>query len=154
MSNVRHHMSEPLPSGTSVSKSVWLGITVGALAQISLKMLLPFLVLVAVRYVSLETENKALWLEEPTDSSHPVWYALQAAIFAGSVMAGALAAFLAPRKALTVPTTLVILSLVATGFEQFPSNHSSGVLLVWSGGPCVGLVLGILLVWLVARRDA
>jgi hypothetical protein len=147
-------MSEPPSSQGFIKRSVWLGVFVGWLAQFGLKTILPILVLVGVRFFSLETENKSLWLEEPSDSSHPVWYMLQASIFGASVLAGWLAAFLSPRKSLIVPMALVVLSLVATGFEQFPRPMSTTVMLIWAVGPCVGLVLGWLLVRLVARGDA
>ncbi len=147
-------MSEPRPSPAFIKRSVWLGLSVGWLAQLGLKTILPVVVLVGVRYFSLETENKSLWLEEPSDSSHPVWYVLQASVFLGSVLAGWLAAMLSPRKSLMVPMALVVLSLVATGFEQFPRPMSTTVMLIWAAGPCVGLFLGWLLVQLLARSDA
>ncbi len=147
-------MSEPRSSPAFIKRSVWLGLIVGWLAQLGLKTILPIVVLVGVRYFSLETENKSLWLEEPSDSSHPVWYVLQASVFLGSVVAGCLAAMLSPRRSLMVPIALVVLSLVATGFEQFPRPMSSSVMLTWVAGPCIGLFLGWLLVQLFARSDA
>ena len=147
-------MSEPSSSPDFIKRSVWLGIFVGWLAQFGLKTILPIVVLVGVRFFSLETENKSLWLEEPGDSSHPVWYLLQASGFVASVLAGWLADLLSPRKSVIVPMALVILSLVATGFEQFPRPVSTTVMLIWAAGPCVGLVLGWLLVRLLARGDA
>jgi MFS-type transporter involved in bile tolerance (Atg22 family) len=146
-------MSEQRSSSAFIKRSLWLGLCVGWLTQLGLKTIFPMAVLAAVRYFSLETENKSLWLEEPGNSSHPVWYALQASVFVGSLLAGWLAARLSPRKSLVVPITLVILSLLATGFEQFPSPISTPVVLVWAAGPCVGLVLGWLLAQLLARSD-
>jgi hypothetical protein len=147
-------MSEPRSSPAFIKRSVWLGVSVGWLAQLGLKTILPVAVLVAVRFFSLETENKSLWLEEPSDSSHPVWHVLQASVFLGSMLAGWLAAMLSPRKSFMVPIALVVLSLAATGFEQFPRPMSTTVMLIWAAGPCVGLFLGWLLVQLLARSDA
>ena len=113
-------MSDSPPTKALLGHSVWLGIVVGWLSQLGLKTLLPLVVLVGVRLLSLETENESLWLEHPGGSSHPFWYALQASIFIGSIIAGMLAALLAPRRAIVVPIALVILSLLATAFEQFP----------------------------------
>ena len=139
---------------TVVKKSAWLGLSVGALTQLGLRTLLPAAVLVTLRLVSLNTENQALWLENPSDSSHPVWYALQASVFVGSIVAGVVGAYLAPRGSLIVPIGLVLLSLVATGFEQFPRPMSPAVLLAWAAGPCVGLICGALLAWRLQRGDA
>ena len=154
MSNVRHHMSESRPSPAFIKRSVWLGISVGWLTQLGLTTILPTVVLMVARFFSLETENNSLWLENPSDSSHPVWFALQASVFLGSVLAGWLAARLSPRKSLMVPLALVILSLAATGFEQFPRPMSTAVMLIWAAGPCVGLFLGWVLVQLLGRSDA
>jgi hypothetical protein len=147
-------MPEPRTSPSFVKRSVWLGLGVGWLAQLGLKEILPIVVLVAIRLFSLEAEKSSLWLEDPNDSSHPVWYALQAAVFVGSVLAGSLAALLSPRKSLVVPAALVILSLLATGFDQFPRPMTPVVTLVWAAGPCTGLLLGWLLVRLRARGEA
>lgn len=127
----------------TIKPSLWLGISVGFLTQLGLKTLLPVLALFCVRFLSLTTENDALWLEDSGDSSHPVWYVLQASIFLGSAVAGALAAVLSLSKSWLLPAVLVLLSLQVTWFEQFPLHLSPIVLLVWTGGPCLGLVLGI-----------
>jgi hypothetical protein len=111
-------------------------------------------VIASARLLSLETNSHAPWLENPGDSSHPVWYASQATIFLGSVIAGGLAATLAPRRSLMLAIALVFLSLLATGFEQFPRPLSSTVMFIWAGGPCVGLVVGVLLARLIKRADA
>jgi hypothetical protein len=143
---------EPKHSAAMLRRSRWLSIVVGTLAQLGLKTVLPIAVLVAMRFWSLETENKALWLEQPDDSSHPVWYVLQASVFIGSVAAGVLAAILAPKRSLIVPLALVLLSLLSTGFEQFPRPLSSSVMLVWAAGPCIGILVGYIVVQLLARR--
>lgn len=147
-------MSDSHSSQAFIKRSVWLGVGVGWLTQLGLKTLLPIVVLVGVRFFSLQTEKEALWLENPDDSSHPVWYALQASVFVGSVLAGWLAGKLSPRKSVLTPIALVVLSLVATGFEQFPRPMSTVVLLVWAAGPCAGLLVGWLLARLLARGDA
>ena len=141
-------------SSIFIKRSAWLGLIVGWLAQLGLKTILPVVVLVGLRFFSVEGENNLLWLENPNDSTHPVWYALQASVFLGSVAAGWLAAALSPRKSVIVPVTLVFLSLVVTAFEQFPRPMSTTVTLVWAAGPCVGLLVGWLLQKLLARSDA
>jgi len=135
------------------NRSIWLGIAVGWLAQLGLTALLPLIVLVAIRYWSLSSDNPSLWLENPDDSSHPVWYALQASICVGSILAGSLAARLAPHRSLALPIGLVALSLIATAFEQFPRHLSTTVIIIWTGGPCVGLVIGVWLGRLFTRTD-
>ena len=147
-------MSESRSSPVLVKRSIWLGLGVGWLAQLGLKAILPILVLVGLRFFSLATESKSLWLEEPSSSAHPAWYALQASVFLGSVLAGCLAAVLAPRQSIVVPAALVVLSLLATAFEQFPRPMSTGVMLVWAVGPCIGLLVGWALVQWFARSDA
>jgi len=147
-------MSDPRSSSVFIKRSVWLGLGVGWLVQLGLKAILPVLVLVGLRFLSLATESKSLWLEEPSNSAHSVWYALQASVILGSVFAGWLAAVLAPRKSIVVPAALVVLSLLATAFEQFPRPISTGVMLVWAVGPCVGLLVGWSLAQWLARRDA
>lgn len=136
-----------------LKRSIWLGIAVGWLVQIALKTVLPTVVLIGIRFWSLQTESDSLWLENPGDSSHPVWYALQATVFIGSIFAGGLASMLAPRRSLVVPITLVVLSLLTTGFEQLPSPLSGSVLFIWAGGPCVGLVVGALFARLLERGN-
>jgi hypothetical protein len=139
-------MTEHLIEG-AFKKSLWLGIAVGSLAHLGLRSILPVIVLTGIRYWSLATDNEALWLENPANSGHPVWYALQASVFAGSVVAGILGAYLAPPRALSLLLTLVVVSLIVTAFEQIPNPLSTTVQLVWSGGPCAGLILGVLLIW-------
>lgn len=112
------------------------------------------IVLVGVRYWSLAADRPSLWLEHPDDTSHPVWYALQASVFIGSAIAGSLAAVLAPRRSVALPVALAILSLVSTGFEQFPQPLSAAVNLIWTGAPCVGVVLGVALARRFIGEDA
>ena len=145
-------MSEPSTSSESIQPSAWLGIGVGWLAQLGLRTLLPVVVLVSVRFLSLEIDDKALWLENPSNSQHPVWYALQASVFVGSLIAGGLAARLSPPRSPAVPIALVLLSLFSTWFEQFPAPLSVGITLIWIGSPCGGLILGYCLVRRLVRR--
>lgn len=135
-----------------IKQSVWLGIVVGWLSQLGLKVVLPTVFLVGLRGLSLATGAQALWLEHPGDSSHPGWYGLQAVIIAGSAIAGALAALLAPRGALAVPAALLVLSLLSTSLEQLPRPLSAAVAWIWAGGPCIGLLAGWLLVQIRLRR--
>ncbi|HEU4817685.1 hypothetical protein [Janthinobacterium sp.] len=103
---------------------VWLAVMAGWLLQLALKALLPLVL-------------------QAAGASH--WYASQAAIFMGSAIAGGLAARLAPGRPLAVASALVVLSLLSACFEQFPQPMSAMVALVWLGGPCLGLIAGVLL---------
>jgi hypothetical protein len=135
---------------------VWLAIVIGWLAQLGLKVLVPTAVLAGIRWWSLASGNQALWLENPGDSSSPVWFVLQACVIAGSAVAGMLAGILSPRRSIAVPVTLVSLSLLATAFEQFPRPMSAMVGSIWTGGPCAGLVVGYALAKIAKiskRRD-
>jgi hypothetical protein len=143
-------MSEPNSSPTCIKRSVWLSLGVGFLAQLGLKIIFPTVVLVVVRFFSLETENESLWLENPDNSSHPVWYALQGSVFLASMLAGWLAAILSPAKSRAALVGLVMLSLLSTVFEQLPRPLSIAVMLIWAAGPCIGLAFG----WLVAQWRA
>ena len=130
---------------------IWLGIIVGWLVQLGLKSFLPILVLTAIRFLSLETENPGLWLENSNDSSHPIWYVLQLTVFVASCSAGALAATLSRGKYTGLVIGLIIMSLLATCFEQFPLLLSAAplptvVLLIWAGGPCLGVAVGVFIV--------
>lgn len=144
-------MPEIPESSAPMKRSTWLAIAVGWLTQLGLKALIPITVLVAIRMWSLQAENKALWLENSDDASHPVWFALQGSVFIGSIVAGMLAGLLSPRKSFAVPIWLVLLSLLATAFEQFPRPMSMVVGIVWSCGPCVGLLVGYALTKLLRR---
>ncbi|WP_139178907.1 hypothetical protein [Janthinobacterium sp. YR213] len=80
------------------------------------------------------------------------WYVLQAAIFIGSAIAAGLAARLAPGKPLAVASALVVLSLLSACFEQFPQAMSAIMALVWLGGSCLGLIVGVSLARQWARN--
>lgn len=142
---IRCLMAELRYKSPALKRSIWFGIAVGWLVQLGLKAILPIVVLFGVRLWSLLADSPSLWLENPGNSSHPVWYALQASVFIGSVLAGSLATMLVPRRSLALPIALVVLSLIAIVFEQFPSRLSTTVAIIWAGGPCVGLVIGVLL---------
>jgi hypothetical protein len=145
-------MSELPDSISSRGRSVWFGITVGSLAQLGLKTLLPLIVLFATRYWSLTMDSPSLWLEDPGDSRHPVWYAMQASVFVGSILAGAAAAMLVSRRSFALAVALVMLSLIATAFEQFPQPLTTSVSFIWAVGPCFGLLVGVLLGRRLTRR--
>jgi len=138
-------MFKPPHQSPARKRTIWLGIVVGWLVQLGLKSILPVIVLFAVRSWSLAADNPSLWLENPGNSSHPVWYALQTSVFIGSVLAGNLAAVLAPRRSFAVPVALFMLSLISTGFEQFPWPLSTTIILIWAGAPSIGVVLGVVL---------
>lgn len=142
-------MTEPLPQSAPPRSSVWLGIAVGWVSQLCLKVILPMVVLFGARFWSQETDNPAWWLKDIGDSSHPLWFAMQAAVFVGSMAAGAIGARLAPLRSRALPVALVLLSLLATMFEQFPRPLTAIVQFVWIAGPCLGLLIGV---WLIRRR--
>ena len=146
-------MHELRDSKPSSGRSIWLGVAVGFLAQLGLKTLLPMIVLFATRSWSQAMDDPSLWLEYPQNTRHPVWYAIQASVFAASILAGTVAAMLVSRRSLALPFTLVTLSLFAAGFEQFPQPLTVLTILVWTGGPCLGILLGVLLGrWLTRRQ--
>lgn len=151
--HAKHPMTKSHHSPMLIKRSFWLALCVGGLAQFALKLILPFVVLFGIRLFSLTTENNSLWLEHPNNSSHPVWYVLQGAVFLGACLAGWLAAWLSPGKSRLLPMVLILLSLIATGFEQFPMPMSSMVMFIWAGAPCAGLFLGWLLPQLPGRSS-
>jgi hypothetical protein len=51
-------MTEIRTSPSFVKRSVWLGLGVGWLAQLGLKTILPVVVLVGIRFFSLETVSR------------------------------------------------------------------------------------------------
>lgn len=112
---------------TALKTSIWPAAVLGWLVQLVLKTVLPLAVLAA-----------GIGNEGPS-----VWYAQQAAIFLGSLLAGAIAASIARGRPLALALALLGLSLATTFFEQFPATLTPWVALVWAGGPCLGLLLGI-----------
>lgn len=107
--------------------SIWQAAVLGWLVQLVLKTVLPLGVLAT----------------GIGNGGPSVWYAQQAAIFLGSLLAGAIAARIARGRPLTLALALLGLSLATTFFEQFPATLTPWVALVWAGGPCLGLLLGI-----------
>jgi hypothetical protein len=149
----KRFMNELRDSIPSRRQSVWLGIAVGFLAQLGLKTFLPMIVLVATRSWSQAMDNPSLWLEDPGNSRHSVWYAMQASVFAGSLVAGTVAAMLVSRRSVALPVALVILSLLAIAFEQFPQPLTTSVNFIWTGGPCFGVFFGVLLGQRLTQRQ-
>ncbi|KAB8058272.1 hypothetical protein GCN74_17050 [Janthinobacterium sp. FT14W] len=122
-------MTELNTAPADARRPVWIAVMAGWLLQLVLKALLPLVLQAA---------------------SAPHWYALPGAIFIGSAIAGGLAARLAPGRLMAVASALVGLSLLSACFEQFPQPMSAMVALLWLGGPCLGLIVGVLL----ARQSA
>ncbi len=110
--------------------SIWPAAGIGWLVQLVLKTVLPLAVLAGAG----------------GGSSQSIWYAQQAAIFLGSLVAGALAAKIAKGRPLALALAMVGLSLANTFFEQFPATLTPWTALIWTGGPCLGLLLGLGLV--------
>ena len=136
-------MTQTLSTRPQKKDKFWLGLIVGWLAQLGLKTFVPVVVIVGLRLLSDQTEDPGLWLEPPFDSNHPVWYALQLAIFLSSFCAGALAGVLSEGRYCALAFGLVMMSLLTTFFEQFPFHASKMTMWIWAGGPCVGLVAGV-----------
>jgi|SRR5471032_484471 len=131
---------------------IWLGLTVGWLAQLGLKTFVPIVVLTGIRFWSFQTDNHSLWMENMGDSTHPVWYALQLAVFLSSLFAGTLGAVLSQGRYWTLALGLIILSLMTTFFEQVPTPSSTIALCCWAGGPCLGVVAGVGIIQLLHKR--
>jgi len=134
-------------------RPVWLGITVGWLAQLGLKALLPIVVMVGLSYWQLATGGQPS-IQSPPRSNDPAWYGVQVAIFLGSVLAGFLAARLAPGRTVPLALGLAAMSLLTTFFEQFPMPLSGTTILIWTAGPCLGLLAGVWLARLSASAVA
>lgn len=134
-------------------RSVWLGVLVGWLAQIALKSILPMLVFVGLNVLSVATGGDAIYEPQARNALEPAWLIQQGAIFAASILAGILAALLAPPRAVAVPVTLAVLSLLATFFEQLPMPLSGPRIALWTIAPCLGVVLGVLVMRLRWRTS-
>jgi len=111
----------------ALKPSIWPAAVLGWLVQLVLKTVLPLGVLAT----------------GIGNGGPSVWYAQQAAIFVGSLLAGVIAARIARGRPLALALALLGLSLATTFFEQFPATLTPWVALVWAGGPCLGLLLGI-----------
>lgn len=134
---------KPDPTFT-LKRSVWLGVLVGCLAQLALNSLLPILVFVALNLLSLATGGDAIFEPDARHSSGTAWLIEQCSMFAASILAGSLAAVLSPPRAVMVPVALAILSLLMTAFRQIPMPYSAAHVAVWTAGPCIGVVIGVL----------
>lgn len=121
-------MTEHAAELPMLKPSIWPAAIIGWLVQLVLKTVLPLAVLAVAG---------------AGNSSDAVWYAQQAAIFLGSLVAGALAAEIAKGRPLALALALVGLSLASTFFEQFPATLTPWTALIWTGGPCLGLLLGL-----------
>ena len=110
----------------ALKPSIWPPAALGWLVQLVLKTVLPLGVLAT----------------GIGNGGPSVWYAQQAAIFLGSLLAGAIAARIARGRPLALALALLGLSLATTFFEQFPATLTPWMALVWAGGPCLGLLLG------------
>jgi hypothetical protein len=135
---------------TGSRRPVGLGIAVGWLVLLILKTLVPILVLVGMAYWHFWTTGVSASFQNPPPTSDPVWYAVQAAIGLGTILAGFLAARLAPGRPVPLALGLVAMSLLTTFFEQFPMPLSATAIVIWTAGPCLGLLAGV---WL-ARVSA
>ena len=135
-------------------RPVGLGIAVGWLGLLILKILVPILVLTGLAYRHFWTTGVSASFQNPPPASDPAWYGIQAAIALGTVLAGYLAARLAPRRPVALALGLVAMSLLTTFFEQFPMPLSGTTVLIWTVGPCLGLLAGVWLARLTASAAA
>jgi hypothetical protein len=145
---------EPYSSFTkSEKRSVWFSVLVGWLAQLGLTMLLPIVAIVVGQTWAMATGVEVGWVDETSRAMLFGWLVIQWVVFGGSVIAGAVGAYLAPRRSWAVPLALVLLSLLASVFQQLPWPRSTEALLIWMLGPCVGLLTGITIVWRLGRNS-
>lgn len=120
-------MTQTVTDMPASKPSIWPAAVLGWLVQLVLKTVLPLAVLAA----------------GIGHGSPSVWYAQQAAIFLGSLLAGAIATRIAKGRPLALALALLGLSLATTFFEQLPATLTPWIALVWAGGPCLGLLVGI-----------
>lgn len=144
--------AEPTQTFT-FKRSVWLGVLCGWMAQLALTALLPILVFVALNFLALATGSTHNYEPVALRTTEPAWPIQEASIFAASLLAGGLAALLSPPRSIKVPVALVLLSLLATCFQQFPLPMSVRVSIIWTAAPVLGLLTGILLTrWCTRAR--
>jgi hypothetical protein len=148
------HALPPKSAAPRSSRSVWLGVVVGWLAQLGLSTFLPIVAVVAGRTWAVAVGAEDSWAEHTLRSNQAGWLVVQAVTLLGSVVAGAVGAAVALRKSWVLPVALVLLSLASTFFQQLPRPMSPVAVALWGAGPCVGLLVGVALVWLARRRDA
>ena len=137
-----------------VKRSTWLGVAVGWSAHLGLSALVPLLFIVAARSWLLASGAREFWTENTSNASSLGWQVEQAGIFVGSVLAGLLGAYVAPRRSWSLLAALAILCLVGKAFEQLPSPNSMAVMFVWHLAPVLGVAAGIVIVWLSRPRGA
>ena len=128
-------------------RPVGLGIAVGWLVLLVLKTLVPIFLLAGAAYWHFWKTGVSASFQNPPPTSDPVWYWVQAAIGLGTVLAGYLAARLAPGRPVALALGLVAMSLMTTFFEQFPMPLSGTTILIWTAAPCIGLLAGV---WLAS----
>ena len=128
-----------------------LAILIGCLCQLGLSALLPDIAVVAGRAVSMTIGADYSWADHTRDSRLPGWHVVQGAIIVASALAGFLAAYLAPRKTFRLGAALVFLVLLGIFFEQLPMPPRPLIVLEWILGPCLGIVLGLLMERRLAR---
>ena len=138
----------------NLKRTLWLAVLVGWLAQLGLSLLLPVIGEVAGRSFAMATGSSDSWAEHTQNASHFGWQVVQFLVFFASLAAGALAAYLTPRKPWVVAAVLVVLSLASSVFQQLPSPRSPGILLTWILAPCIGVVFGVALSWFLRHRGA
>jgi hypothetical protein len=129
-----------------------LAIFIGWLCQLGLSALLPDMAIIAGRAVSMMIGSDYSWADHTHDSRLPGWHVVQGAIFVASALAGFLAAYLAPRKTFRLGAALIFLMLLGNFFEQLPMPPSPLIVLEWMLGPCLGIVLGLLIERRLARE--
>jgi hypothetical protein len=135
-------------------RSFWLGVLVGWLAQLGLTTLLPIVAIVAGQTWAMANGGMEVgWVDQTQRAMLFGWLVIQLVVFGGSVVAGAVGAYLAPRRSWAIPLALVSLSLLASAFQQLPWPRSTEALLIWMLGPCVGLLTGIAIVWRLGRNN-
>jgi hypothetical protein len=146
-------MESKSPVTKTERRSVWLGVLVGWLAQLGLTTLLPIVTIVAGQTWAMATGVEVGWVDQTQRAMLVGWLVIQLVVFGGSVVAGAVGAYLAPRRSWAVPLALVLLSLLASVFQQLPWPRSTEALLIWMLGPCVGSLTGIAIVWRLGRNN-
>ena len=90
-----------------VRRSLLLAIAVGLLAQLALSTILPIIGEVAGRSWAMAVGATDSWAEHTGDATSFGWQVIQAILFIGSLIAGGLAAYLAPRRPWLVALVLV-----------------------------------------------
>lgn len=139
--------NNPMPENNQdtapIKPRLWLAICVGSLMLVGLKSLIPNVLMFAIRTWSHFSGDKALWMQDASDTFHWGWYVIQAGVFLGSVAAGHLAGRLSPRRTPLLPIGLITLNLLTTVFEQLPQPMELTSILIWVLIPNAGLLVGL-----------